>query len=148
MLEEKYYKIGPREYLRLYQQNKNKASMLRSVLEEVADQRSAIRLDGLPRKGGINHPTEDAAISLSEAKAKYQPLIDEAETICDDVLDTVNSLEPREARLLYLKYCKDYPWYKVAKELYYSEAYVKKELHTNALEQLDIAMRRKSNERI
>ena len=144
---EKYYLYGPKEYLKTYLKYKNRAETFKAELEEVADPRETIRMDGLPRKGGINHPTEEAAITLARARKRYQPLIEEAETICSDIIDTVNSIEPKAARLLYLKYCKGFPWHKVAKDLYYSEAYVKKELHANALDQLEIAIKRKYHDR-
>lgn len=143
MIDIKFYGYDPKSYLELYAIYKGKAAMLRGLIAELEDPRGGTRLDGQPKKNSITHPTEEAAFRLAEAKARYQDQIEEADAICDDVLDTVNSLEPRSATLLYEKYLKRNTWEQVARKLYYSEPYVKKELHQSALDQLQIELKRK-----
>lgn len=144
-MELKYYQLEPKAYLNLFRVYKAKVINLRAEIDRLEDPTTSVRMDGLPRSGGINHPTEDAALRLAEVKAKYKEAIKVSDEVCDDIMDTINTLEdPRSARLLNLRYCQGLAWYKIASQLYYSEAYVKKELHTKALEQVELEMKRKA----
>ncbi len=143
MIDPKIYDYEPRRYLELYGIYKSKAAIITALIKELEDPRRGFRMDGQPKAGSVSHPTEEAAFRLAEAKARYQAQIDEADEICNAVIETVNSLDPRSATILYERYLKNRTWEQVAKSLYYSEPYVKKELHREALEQLQIAMARK-----
>ena len=139
------YALPPKEYLGLFMRYKAKASNIEAELSDLADTLGPVALDSMPGKGVISHPTEAAALKLIETRKRYQAELEEADAICNDVLDTINSLEDaKSSKLLYLKYCKDMPWALVADELHYSVAYVKQELHAIALDQLKIQMQRKA----
>lgn len=137
--------MDPKEYLEQYLPNKAQAKVIEAELDEIADTLKSIKIDGMPSRDIINHPTETAAIKLIEARERYQAKLDEANAICKDIIDTINSIDDAKSiRLLHLKYCKDAPWAVIAYELHYSLDYVKKELHNKALEQFDVAAKRRA----
>lgn len=140
-----YYEEA-RAYLKRYEQKKQKIANLKAQIKRAEeDTRSGgVKIDGLPRAGKINHPTEDAALKLAQIRERLNRKIDRYEAECLEIEETVSMIpDARSEKLLSLKYLDGKKWDKVAEELYYSEAYVRRELHNRALELLEITMKRR-----
>lgn len=139
------YTLKPKEYLRLYLKKKlrkeNRLAEMERIEKEMSS--SGIKYDGLPRKGEISHPTEDAALTLAEIRWKYETEIRECNRIMDDIKDTLSQVEPMSERLLTLRYCEGKEWREISKEIYYSEAYCKKELLNKALDEVQVVLIKK-----
>lgn len=132
-------------YLRSYKCKKARIANLRANIRRAEEdvRKSGIRLDGLPRKSSVSHPTEEAAFKLAQIRDKINASIAELEAECREIEDTVESIDdPRSVQILSLKYFDGRSWEYISRKMYYSIPYVKKELHYKALELLEIELRR------
>ena len=129
------YNQDPRAFLNMYRISKGKIANMKLDIKRLEEDILKSRtMDGLPRHGGINHPTADAAIKLADKRARYEKEIAEQEQICATVEDVIHSVpDPTLERLLILRYTTGASWKFVADEMHYAKAYVEKELKTKAI---------------
>ena len=116
--------MNAKEYLTQYRQATRRAERFRKEYEHEMQRIDAVRSlsdnDGMPHGSGISKPTEEKAIRLANAAARWKVAELEAIEIRQEVFSTISRIQGIEGDVLFGRYIELKPWEAIAADLNYS----------------------------
>ena len=113
-----------KEYLKQYEYAARKAARCRKEYEDEMQRIDAVRSvsdnDGMPHGSGISKPTEEKAIRLANAAARWKTAELEAIETRQEVFMVVSRIPGIEGDVLFGRYIELKPWEEIAADLNYS----------------------------
>jgi hypothetical protein len=99
----------------------------------------AIRYTGMPRGSGNTSDLSDYAVRIDELLAKLKAKREETISDLHDIIHAIEAVDDaRACVLLRYKYIQRKTWREVAALMDYDEVYVKRELHSEALQKFKL----------
>ena len=120
--------------LHSYQDIKAERAQIKEQMDRLTDPRGP-NLDGMPRGSAGGDAMAGMAIKLAALRQKYQDKLDALTAAQTDIEELIDSLGPRERRLMRHRYIEGLSWEKVCIKMSYAWAQTHR-LHSEILDKL------------
>lgn len=123
-----------KEFLKQYEYADIKARQHRAYYEKMLDKLGSlsVKMDGMPRGSNISRPTEEQALKLADAAARWKEAEISALALREKVYNAIWDIPGIEGQVLYERYINLHKWEEICILLHYSWQGVHK-VHKRAL---------------